>query len=185
MTKYDLRDFIFQERLIPSEVCDEIINNIKDKDWKKHVWYDSSKDLRHSFDDAELEILNDEESLKLHPYVNQCLVKYAELHRDMDSSIVEKHCRLRFNRYSPGQMMRKHSDHIYDLFDGTQRGIPVLSIVGNLNDDYEGGEFKFWDDHVVKFEKGDIMIFPSLFLYPHRVEPPTRGVRYSFVCWAY
>ena len=38
----------------------------------------------------------------------------------------------------PGQIMRQHHDHIHNLFDGVYKGIPVFSIVGNLNEDYEG-----------------------------------------------
>ena len=32
-------------------------------------------------------------------------------------------------------------------------------------------------------KKGDLLIFPSNFLYPHEVEPVTKGVRYSYVSW--
>ena len=61
----------------------------------------------------------------------------------------------------------------------------MLSIVGQLNEDFEGGEFVMWGDQVIPFEKGDIIIFPSNFMYPHRVEPVTKGERYSYVSWAY
>ena len=44
--------------------------------------------------------------------------------------------------------MRQHHDHIHSLFDGNEKGIPVLSFILNLND-YEGAELFFWDDYVV------------------------------------
>ena len=34
-------------------------------------------------------------------------------------------------------------------------------------------------------KKGDILLFPSTFLYPHRVEQVKKGTRYSFVTWAF
>jgi predicted 2-oxoglutarate/Fe(II)-dependent dioxygenase YbiX len=71
------------------------------------------------------------------------------------------------------------------LFDGEQKGIPILSIVGLLNNDFSGGNFIFFDDYEIKLTVGDIMIFPSLFLYPHRVEEITNGTRHAFVSWAY
>ena len=37
--------------------------------------------------------------------------------------------------------MKEHQDHIHSIFDGNEKGIPILSIVGNLNDDFEGSEF--------------------------------------------
>jgi predicted 2-oxoglutarate/Fe(II)-dependent dioxygenase YbiX len=79
--------------------------------------------------------------------------------------------------------MRQHQDHIHSLFDGTYKGIPVFSMVGNLNDDYEGADLFFWDGYKVPLRAGDICPFPSLFMYPHGVTEATRGLRYSFVCW--
>jgi predicted 2-oxoglutarate/Fe(II)-dependent dioxygenase YbiX len=40
-------------------------------------------------------------------------------------------------------------------------------------------------DEEIKFKTGDLLIFPSNFLYPHRVEPVTKGVRYSFISWTW
>ena len=81
--------------------------------------------------------------------------------------------------------MRLHVDHIYDLFDGETKGIPVLSIIVNLNDGYEGGELRFFDKHNLKLGKGDVVIFPSNFMYPHSVNTVTKNTRYSAVAWAY
>jgi len=81
--------------------------------------------------------------------------------------------------------MAEHCDHISSLFDGKIKGIPMLSVVGQLNEDFEGGEFVMWGDKVIEFESGDLIIFPSNFVYPHRVEPVTKGSRYSYVSWAY
>jgi len=80
--------------------------------------------------------------------------------------------------------MQNHCDHISSLFDDG-RGIPILSIIGLLNDDYEGGDFIMFDDKKIETKKGDLMIFPSNFLYPHEITPVTKGVRYSFVSWAW
>ena len=54
-----------------------------------------------------------------------------------------------------------------------------------LNDDYEGGEFIMFDNYEIKFKAGDLIIFPSVFLYPHLVKPVKKGIRYSFVSWCY
>jgi predicted 2-oxoglutarate/Fe(II)-dependent dioxygenase YbiX len=81
--------------------------------------------------------------------------------------------------------MRSHYDHIHSIFDGDRKGIPVLSILGVLNDDYKGGNFLFNDEHEVKLRQGDILIFPSIFLYPHKVKEVTEGTRYSFITWAF
>ena len=81
--------------------------------------------------------------------------------------------------------MSKHVDHIHDLFTGDIKGIPILSILSLLNDNYQGGEFIMFDDYEIKLKAGDLLIFPSVFLYPHLVKPVTKGIRYSFVSWCY
>ena len=72
------------------------------------------------------------------------------------------------------------------MFDGQRKGIPTLSVLGSLNNDYEGGEFLMFDEEKeYKIKAGEIMIFPSVFLYPHRVAPVTKGTRDTFVSWVW
>jgi len=58
-----------------------------------------------------------------------------------------------------------------------------------LNDDYEGGDLVFAYQYLnkemkrVSLKKGSICFFPSNFLYPHMIEPITKGTRYSIVAW--
>ena len=92
---------------------------------------------------------------------------------------------IKFLKYAETHKMAEHCDHISSLFDGQIKGIPMLSIVGQLNDDFDGGEFVMWRDKVIPFETGDVIIFPSNFMYPHKVEPVTKGNRYSYVSWAF
>jgi predicted 2-oxoglutarate/Fe(II)-dependent dioxygenase YbiX len=58
-------------------------------------------------------------------------------------------------------------------------------MIGILNDDYEGGELTFFEDHKIETRTGDIIIFPSCFLYPHAIQEVVKGTRYSFVSWAW
>ena len=79
--------------------------------------------------------------------------------------------------------MKIHCDHIHSIFDGTKKGIPVFSVIGLLNDDYEGGKLVMFGDKKINTKEGDLIIFPSLFLFPHEVEPITKGIRYSYISW--
>ena len=92
---------------------------------------------------------------------------------------------IKFIKYSEGNQMAEHCDHISSLFDGKTKGIPMLSVVGQLNEDFEGGEFVMWGDKVIEFKGGDLIVFPSNFMYPHKVQPVKKGTRYSYVSWAY
>jgi len=84
-------------------------------------------------------------------------------------------------KYSKGGKYEVHMDH----FSDTPRH---LSIIMNLNDDYEGGDLTFTDQQGkeikrLKLGKGSVIFFPSNFMYPHSIRPITKGTRYSIVAW--
>mgnify|MGYP003626487032 FL=1 len=60
----------------------------------------------------------------------------------------------------------------------------LISTVSYLNDNYEGGEIEFRQSKVrIKPSTGDIVFFPSNFLYVHEVMAVTNGTRYSMPHW--
>jgi|TARA_R100000084_G_scaffold104472_1_gene61084 Rps23 Pro-64 3,4-dihydroxylase Tpa1-like proline 4-hydroxylase len=84
-------------------------------------------------------------------------------------------------KYSPGGKYEVHTDH----FTISPRH---LSIIINLNNTYEGGDLIFTDQHEkeikrYKLSEGSVVFFPSNFMYPHSIEPITKGTRYSIVAW--
>lgn len=186
-----LKDFIFHKKnFIPESVCDDVLNYIKTGDWTPHNWYNQLEGKKEP-EEKELDILpdlSDEMQGNLSKYLHPAFIEYNEKYK-FDSTkthqIAFEFSRLRFNRYQPGKMMKQHHDHIHSIFDGNLKGIPVISVIINFNDDYEGGQLYFWDNYELELGKGDIVLFPSLFMYPHGVKEPTKGERYSAVCWAW
>ena len=84
-------------------------------------------------------------------------------------------------KYTVGGKYENHTDH----FSTTTRS---LSVIMNLNDSYKGGDLIFTDQKnneikKLKLEKGSIVFFPSNFMYPHGIQPITKGTRYSIVAW--
>jgi predicted 2-oxoglutarate/Fe(II)-dependent dioxygenase YbiX len=80
-------------------------------------------------------------------------------------------------RYEVGSFFKEH----VDSYENNRR---TLSCSIALNDDYEGGEMVFFSgEKIYRLSKGDIIMFPSSFTYPHQVLPITKGVRYSIVTW--
>ena len=84
-------------------------------------------------------------------------------------------------KYSIGEKYEIHTDH----YTTSNRH---LSIIMNLNDDYEGGDLIFTDQKETEIKrlnlgKGSIVFFPSNFMYPHGIQPITKGTRYSIVAW--
>lgn len=80
-----------------------------------------------------------------------------------------------FIKYGPGQHFQEHHDHGFSYNC-------VVSLVGYPNDDYEGGELYFrLQNLTVKPKAGDLYIFPSNYMYPHRAMPVKSGTKYSIV----
>jgi hypothetical protein len=82
---------------------------------------------------------------------------------------------MNFIKYGPGQHFQYHHDHGYS-YNCT------VSLVGYPNDDYEGGGLSFSMQNLeVKPKAGDLYIFPSNYMYPHRAMPVESGIKYSVV----
>tara|TARA_R110000803_G_scaffold209060_2_gene278253 strand:- start:533 stop:1096 length:564 start_codon:yes stop_codon:yes gene_type:complete len=84
-------------------------------------------------------------------------------------------------KYNMGGKYEIHTDH----YSTTARH---LSVIINLNNDYEGGDLIFTDQREkeikrLKLGKGSVVFFPSNFMYPHGIQPITKGTRYSIVAW--
>jgi len=97
---------------------------------------------------------------------------YRRDHNIMDLKYWEA---MNFIKYGPGQHFKEHHDHGFS-YNCT------LSLVGYVNDDYEGGELYFRLQNLnIKPEAGDLYVFPSNFMYPHQAMPVTSGTKYSIV----
>jgi|TARA_R110001583_G_scaffold153657_1_gene305374 PKHD-type hydroxylase len=95
---------------------------------------------------------------------------------------------MQIGKYSKGCFYDYHTDGdgvtIYDepenkwLHNKTRK----LSMTILLNEDYEGGNFKFYDNEEDTIKgKGSVLVFPSYL--QHCVEKITKGNRYSLVVW--
>ena len=194
MMNKNLEHYIFQkENFLDAQYCENSINVLNKNEWKKHIWYFPRTDSKSVKSDNEPDVIGGTQFTDEIHEINQFIID--ELH----SSILEYVEGLKFKwfdewqgynvikfiRYLPGQTMENHCDHIHSMFDGERKGIPILSIIGILNDDYEGGELIMFEDKIIHTKKGDLLIFPSNFLYPHRIAPVTKGTRYSYVSWVW
>jgi prolyl 4-hydroxylase len=93
-------------------------------------------------------------------------------------------------RYRKGHFYKRHVDNILlaNRFQEVQEGIPTrdISIVGYLNDGFEGGETYFDRQQVtVTPEAGAVLAFPSYFTHPHASLPIRRGKKYAFTSWLF
>jgi hypothetical protein len=190
MTPQNLVEYVkVYENHLPLDLCASACKNLELSNWSLHEFYNDKTNTSVS-------------------YANDLSVSYAEIPEkdDIHKSIwfaIERYIikdfasfnnwfngwsgytQVRFNKYDPSTQMKLHCDHITTMFDGTRRGIPTLTVLGALNDNYDGGEFVMFGDMEIKMRAGSVVVFPSNFMYPHEVKPVKSGVRYSYVSWAW
>lgn len=121
---------------------------------------------------------NEEKDIKdLSKKINET---FSEIEKDYCfkySITLKSHQPYKILKYEKGGEFNLHSDDGGGTFRRT-------STVYYLNDDYEGGEISFPDFNVmIKPESGDFLIFPSCYVYKHKVLPITKGTRYSIASW--
>jgi len=96
---------------------------------------------------------------------------------------------LEYNGVLQMDILHYQKDGKYNMHaDAYRRSGRNLSCIINLNEGYEGGDLCFGDSkgNISKryqLKKNDVIFFPSNFLYPHCIEPITKGERYSIVAW--
>ncbi|MFN4066333.1 MAG: prolyl hydroxylase family protein [Thermosynechococcus sp.] len=93
-------------------------------------------------------------------------------------------------RYRVGEGYRRHVDNL--LLASRQmelaQGIPTrdVSLVGYLNEDFQGGE-TYFDRQGVKItpRTGDVVVFPAYYTHPHAALPVVQGTKYAFATWLF
>ena len=180
---------VYKQAITPNQ-CQTVLNKVDGMEWNTHVWSSYNKMAESESPDTEFkraEVTNGIARLLLSGCINSCVDRYTRYIENIFSISIGFNGMTipSINRYNVGQKMLPHVDHITSIFDGKLKGIPTLSVVGLLNNDFTDGQFMFWEEHDMKLEVGDMMVFPSNFMYKHHVEPVTKGTRYSFVSWIY
>ena len=181
------------ENFLDEDYCKKAVKALKKAEWSTHQFYQSKSNDYVSYEN-ELSVSwsNIRQRKEIQNKLYEGLMRYCkELPKVAGAPVHDwfngwnGYSELRFNKYDETTLMKLHCDHIHSMFDGSRKGIPALSLLGCLNDDYEGGELIFWDDTEIELKGGSLLIFPSNFLYPHEVKPVKKGSRYSYVSWAW
>jgi hypothetical protein len=102
-------------------------------------------------------------------------IKTKKISPDFSDKLICLTDNIRILKYGIGQCIEDHSD-----IGGTIRASCTL----NLNENYQGGEFRFFNGQIKEvFKTGDAMLFPAEPIWIHGTEPITEGTRYSINCF--
>lgn len=172
---------VHMQGILDEDVCDMIIDEYSDAhEWEKTV---TSGGLNEEVRKCKsISISSDVSTLskksidkKLFNCVQAMIKNY--INKTKYPMSLTEDCGYTLLRYVVGDHYLEHTDS----FIGSPR---ELSVILSLNDDYEGGELGFHGKRILyKLKKGDAIVFPSNFMYPHEITPVTSGTRYSIITW--
>jgi Rps23 Pro-64 3,4-dihydroxylase Tpa1-like proline 4-hydroxylase len=185
-SKKSLDDYIFTlNNVVPEELCDRILKEYRECSF----WTPSSVgngDIENQIRNCDIINISDnivlQENFDIRKKIDEdfyvcasnAINEYRQMFPEVASEIDTGYDLL---RYKEGQFYVQHTDS----FKNQQRSVSCSFL---LNDDYEGGEFSFFDrEIIIKGPKGSIIMFPSNFMYPHEIMPVTSGTRYSIITW--
>ena len=172
---------------IPHEFCDFILNEYKESDdWVPGTVNDYEIAQSRKCEAVYLSDFNTiNKNIGARKYidhgifeiVNGSVEEYMKKCNSLDYINIKGDTGYILLKYNTGDYVKEH----VDTWSGENRTLSCSMI---LTDDYEGGELTFFDgEYELKPKKGDIVIFPSGFTYPHRVNPVTSGTRYAIITW--
>ena len=182
----NINDYIVVfEDVMTHSLCDAILEEFSnEEEWQKTVV--GGGEVNDKIRTAETVVISYPHVIEKNPKVRQKLDKYVfasagltiqKYNEKFPLCHIEEDSGYELLRYKEGQFYTEHTDS----FKARPRAV---SCSFALNDDYEGGEWGFFDrEMVIKAPKGSAVLFPSNFMYPHEIMPVTKGIRYSIITW--
>jgi len=181
---------ILIKNMIPVELCDAILEEYKNtEEWEvagtatgKGFEEFKIDDKVRNCDTIEISqplvINNKPNRLEIDNRLFECVTKCLdEYNKKFNHINVQEDTGYELLRYEVGGFYSEHTDSFL-------KAPRLVSCSLALNDNYKGGEIAFFNkERKYKLNKGDVLMFPSTFMYPHEILPVTEGVRYSIITW--
>jgi hypothetical protein len=187
---YKITDLLYKiDNLVPKDVCNYFIkifeDNINEAYTERSYKFKDKIQKEDNFVCVNLSVLAKMDSSFEKPldlakkYIAIMIANYVlhikKMFPTFDDSLFKTTRNIRILRYQVGECIEDHSD-AGDYIRG--------SCTLNLNQDYEGGEFRFFDGKKkISLKTGDSIFFPADIIWVHGTEPITKGTRYSINCF--
>ncbi len=188
MSIIEIKDNIYIiKNIFTPEKCNEIIRFIKNN---THLlqFIDVNKEKKNNVECSFI-LINDNKENKYLSLLNDFIkCKITDIIKLLLKINVSFPTNIYDNGYIIRQIYGETVLHIDSIFDDNITGTEhprLLSIIINLNDDYDGGEFYFPKQQVrVNLKAGEIICFPPYWTHPHEVSSVFFGqYRYTINTW--
>lgn len=122
------------------------------------------------------------------PYVNKDSNQFTDIFRQTFDPIEQDYMSIHgisLKSHNPYKILKYEIGGKFDThMDDGGGNFRRVSTVYYLNDNYEGGELCFPQFGIeLKPKAGDMVVFPSSYVYSHSVKPVTSGNRFSIASW--
>jgi len=177
---FQIDKLIYREpNFLSKDDCKRLINSFnKNKSYQETSMHATKEKLTNATFDTyditpdkkeEFNYIKNITKLALNNYYKY-LKSSGNFHYDIRNILRYSH-RYRILKYNIGASIHPHIDFSPYTF---------ASIVFNLNENYKGGEFSFFNGKLdLNLKQGEVMIFPASHFWVHEVKEITEGVRYS------
>jgi len=190
--KTTIQDYIYiQPNFFNTKFCNKVLKEVKTLNFTPNLFYNPNNDVSTNRSGETESLMSSELIPSNDLLLKQLWIGIKNYYTYINSPYFTRwqgFSQPRYNKYLAGKEMVFHADHVQSLFDGDRKGIPILSIVGLLNNNFKGGDFILYNDSkekILKLKAGDLLIFPSVFIYTHRISAVTQGTRFSFASWVW
>ena len=170
LLKNRIEDFIkVYDNVMSHELCDQIIEEFENDDWENSkIVKDKSvnTEIRNcstlAMYNQKVNNRNPEYRKRLDIKTFHCMCTALQKYKDNFVTLdVANDTGYNILKYTEGQFFAQHTDSY-------QNREVTCSLM--LNDDYEGGEFAFFDQQIqFKLKKGQAIMFPSNFMRKHEI----------------
>lgn len=183
----NIEDYIVVfEDVMTHNLCDAIVEEFKNEEEWEPTTIGNNGTLDENIRFADTILISYPHVIEKNPKVRSKLDRYVfvsaklsieKYNRKFPKAFIEQDSGYQLLRYKKGNFYKQHTDNFL-------KHPRSVSCSFALNDDYEGGEWGFFDrQKVIKVPKGSAIMFPSNFMYPHEIMPVTNGIRYSLITW--
>ena len=188
----DLSDHILHlKSFIDKDVCNSVMNSLDNLERDNSAPYTDGllNDNADTYFDPDIKYIN---NVRDRIFIDG-LKEYASKIRSFNWSYYDTksfHCsEMIIRRYNEGSEFKFHHDDIIgEIFPHwflRRQNILTCNFYFSDANNYEGGDLVFTCGKTFHPSIGDIIIFPSNWMFYHEVQKITKGKRYSGTVWLY
>jgi predicted 2-oxoglutarate/Fe(II)-dependent dioxygenase YbiX len=180
-----MKEYILEiKKFLSSEICKKIINYHDEELQTAGIGIGNENRNVRNCDLKNLLLPNTFGEKILSNFIKQKFISVAqEYHRQHSHFKFDEVNQVDFLKYKANNF---DAGYIYHIDHGSLASFRSLSISVCLNNNFTGGEFLFdLPEGEIQFPQnvGDVIAFPSNFMFPHQVKKINSGTRYALVGW--